>query len=405
MARTLAGFACYASLVLSCLPTRRTVRNFISWGVLPASIALAAFSTFLIVTTQQRNAAFDAFANAVRVPLPATRAWFPTLGQGAYLTLSALVVLAIGLILVNRQVISLPLRFPDAVKIATADHLRPSLAARDILIFLVIMVVLGSAISWGLVLPALLGKTPITWVSRSFTVIQWAPALFKGIAAACLAFFLLRTERSEVVNRLGLRRPFRDYAVALAIPLGAVLVPRFLLGVVFAPYLEPSEWPKLFLPHPLPWVLMVYIIAFFEEFAVRGYLQTALEEHFSLRRSIFLTALLWSLVLGFGVAHSLPLGALAKIPGVTLLMELAAFVIFSVPLGWLYARTRSIVATALMHGTIVVFHVGLGYDVHLNHPAFYPMELALWVFTGWLLFKRSPPETANRTDPAEPLVF
>jgi hypothetical protein len=87
------------------------------------------------------------------------------------------------------------------------------------------------------------------------------------------------------------------------------------------------------------------------------------------------------------MTYSLPHVAFVEFPGVSLLIGFATFIVYSVPLGWLYARTRSIVATALMHGTIVVFHVGLGNQIHLNHPEFYWMELALWVFIGWFLFR------------------
>jgi hypothetical protein len=61
-----------------------------------------------------------------------------------------------------------------------------------------------------------------------------------------------------------------------------------------------------------------------------------------------------------------------------------------VPLGWLYVRTRSIVAATLLHGTIVIFHVGVGQNIHLNHPEFYWMELALWILVGWFLVRKYP---------------
>jgi len=77
-------------------------------------------------------------------------------------------------------------------------------------------------------------------------------------------------------------------------------------------------------------------------------------------------------------------------------------VVYSVPLGWLYARTRSVVAAALMHGTIGVFHVGLGNQIHLNYPEFYWAELALWIFIGWYLFKKYPLESTE--SPRKPEV-
>lgn len=402
IALSLAQFASFASLVLWCLSARKIVRRFVAWVFLPAGIALAAFLTFLIATTRQRNAFFDAFTTAAHVELPATRPWFPTLGEGIYLTVSGVIVLAVGLILVRRRMISLPLRFRDAAKITERSRQETSRSARDIFVFVIVMIVWRFAVSWGLGIHLLLARKPISWDSRSFAVFQWAPALVNAVAAACLAFFLLRTERPEALHWLLRRQPLHYCALGLATPLAGVLFPRFLLGVVFSPYLVPPEWPELFIPHPLPWVLTAYVIAFFEEFAVRGYLQTTLETHFSLKRSIFLTGLLWSLLLGFGMAHSLPHGAFPQFPGVSLLVEFATFVIYSVPLGWLYARTRSIVATALMHGTIVVFHVGLGNEIHLNHPEFYWTEIALWVFIGWFLFRKNPFVSTDKPPIAEP---
>lgn len=109
-----------------------------------------------------------------------------------------------------------------------------------------------------------------------------------------------------------------------------------------------------------------------------------------------MSGILWPLLLGFGMTHSLPHTVVDRFPGISLLAEWAMFLICSVPLGWLYARTRSILAVTLMHGTIVAFHAGMGDDVHLNHPHFYWMELALWIFAGWLLFRKIPMIQANR---------
>jgi membrane protease YdiL (CAAX protease family) len=390
IAMSLARFACFASLVLWCLSMPKIVRRFVVWVFLPTGIALAAFPTYLIATTQQRNVFFDAFATAVNVPPPAVRPWFPALGQGFYLTVCGLSVLAVGLVLVRRRTISLPLRFREGVESTQPRPEETSRSAEGLFIFVIVMIVWGFAVSWSLAIPSLLARKPISWDYRSFSIFEWAPGLANAVAAAGLAFFLLGAERLKAGRRLLGKQPFREYALAVAVPLACILVPRFVLGVLFRPYLVPSEWPELFIPHPLPWVLTAYVIAFFEEFAVRGYLQTTLETHFSLKRSIFLTGLLWPLLLGFGMAHPLPHGAFAQFPGVTILVDFATFIIYSVPLGWLYARTRSIVATALMHGTIVVFHVGLGNNIHWNHPEFYWTELTLWALIGWLLFRKNP---------------
>jgi membrane protease YdiL (CAAX protease family) len=388
-------FASFASLVLWCVSLRKIVSKFVAWVFLPAGLALTVFPMFLIATTRRRNAFVDAWIAAAHVPPPRSRPWFPAPNLGFYLAISGLIVLAAGLILVRRGKISLPLRFRTMSEIAEPRSQETSSTPLDISTFVIVMAVWTFTEGWALLIPTLLGMKPIYWTDRSFFVIQWAPALANAVAAAGLAFFLLRTERAKALARLLRRQPFRDYAFALGLPLGVVLLPRFLLGVAFKPYLEPDEWPALFLPHPLPSVLLVYVIAFFEEFAVRGYLQTTLERHLSLKRSIFLTGLLWSLFLGFDIENSLPYGAVAQFPGVSILVRFATLIIYSVPLGWLYARTRSIVSTALMHGTIVIFHVGVGQNIHLNHPEFYWMELALWIFIGWLLFRRYPLVTAD----------
>jgi membrane protease YdiL (CAAX protease family) len=384
-------FAFFASLVLSCVSLRKIVSKFVAWVFLPAGLALTVFPIFLIATTGRRNAFVDPWIAAAHVSPPPSRPWFPAAYLGFYLAISGLIVLAVGLILVRRGAISLPLRFRSVTKIAEARPEETSSIARDVYTFVIVMAVWTFAGGWVLLIPTLLGMKGLYWTDRSFFVIQWAPALANAVAAAGLAFFLLRAERVKALARLVRRQPFRNYALALGLPLAVVLVPRFLLGVAFKPYLEPDEWPELFLPHPLPSVLLAYVIAFFEEFAVRGYLQTILEKHLSLRRSIFLTGLLWSLFLGFGIAQALPYrSSFAQLPGVSLVVRFATLIIYSVQLGWLYARTRSLVATTLLHGTIVIFHVGVGQNIHLNHPEFYWMELALWILIGWILFRKYP---------------
>lgn len=389
-AMAFARFACIASLVLWCLSVRGVIRKFIVWVFLPAGFALVAFQAFLLATARQRDAAFDAVTVAAHVPLPATHPWLPTLGDGIFFTLGGLIVFAVAIHFVRRQIVSLPFRFSD-----TADGKRPSLqesssSPKDIFAFIIATAICTFVVSLGID-TWLLYEGAISGDFHGFIDPLWTIYLVDAIAAAVIAFQILRIERQGVIYRLFARRPVRDYLVALAIPLACVLLPRFFLGVAFQPFIDLYEWNRIFIPHPLPWVLIVFVIAFFEEFAIRGYLQTALESHFSLNRSILLAGILWALLLGFGMSQSLPHTALAHFPGVSLVVRFATLVIYSVPLGWLYARTRSVIATTLMHGTIVIFHVGVGLGVHLDHPWFYWTELALWVLVGWLLFRKYPP--------------
>lgn len=395
-------FAAFASLVLWCVSVRKILRRFMVWVFLPAGIALAVFPVFLIATSRLRNAFVDVYIAAANVSPPTSRPWLPNFNVGFYLALSGLIVLGAGLILAHRGTISLPLRFPVAAEMAEPYARETSSTARDISMFVVVMAVWTFVEGWVLTIPALVGK-PLYSDSRSFAAVQWAPGLANALMAAGVAFFLLGTERLQALYRLTRGQPLRDYVLAVVLPLGVVLVPRFLLGVAFKPYLEPDEWPKLFLPHPLPSVFLAYVITFFEEFAVRGYLQTTLEKHFSLKRSVFLAGLLWSFFLGFGMVNSLPYDwAFAQFPGVSLLVRFAIFIIYSLPLGWLYARTRSIMATTLFHGTIVIFHIGMGQDIHLNNPEFYWMEMALWIFIGWLLFTKYPLSGTDTSPVVEP---
>ena len=78
-------------------------------------------------------------------------------------------------------------------------------------------------------------------------------------------------------------------------PFAAIVVPRGLFEMFSNSVLGGAPWAYGWmevLPGPFPKILVVYAIALFEEFALRGYLQGTLERHFSLKRSIFLTALL-----------------------------------------------------------------------------------------------------------------
>jgi membrane protease YdiL (CAAX protease family) len=402
-ARYLVQLAFLASLILWTLPVRKALSRFAVWVFLPVGFALAAFPAYLIATAHRRNAFLDAFVNSLHVA-PLKHSWFPGLGEGFYLTIAGLIVFAFGLFLVRGRTISLPLRFRGAAEVNEPSPEEASHDGRNVFIFVIVTVTLAVVISNSIALPQLLGKNPLRSWSGTFPVFEWAIALANAATAACLALVLFPKEKWQMLHRLLRVQPFRSYVLAVAIPLAVVLIPRFLLGGPFQFDRWTPESFELFIPHPLPWVLIVYAIAFFEEFAVRGYLQTTLRRHLDLKRSIFLTALLWGLLpLGFGMTNSLVEAKVyTQILGLPYLVSLATLIVYSVPLGWLYARTRSVLPVALMHGTIALFHVGMGYEIHINRPEFYWMELALWIFIGWYLFKKHPLESAE--SPREPEV-
>ncbi len=106
-----------------------------------------------------------------------------------------------------------------------------------------------------------------------------------------------------------------------------------------------------------------------------------------------MTALLWWMLPLYGALD--PLSSLGRgVPGVTTLISLVIYVAYSVPLGWLYARTRSIWPVALAHGTLILFHVGFLHIPYFGHQFLYWFELVAWILAGWFLFKHYPPEQA-----------
>lgn len=89
-------------------------------------------------------------------------------------------------------------------------------------------------------------------------------------------------------------------------------------------------------------------------------------------------------------------------PGDRALLFILICAVYSVPLGWLYARTNSVLPAAVLHGTILFFHEGSNFSAYYDHHALYWIELALLALIGWLLFKRYPPIEIQRTSAAKP---
>jgi membrane protease YdiL (CAAX protease family) len=378
----LVQLAFLASVVLWALPIRRVVSRFAAWVYLPASLAVIGYPVFLAATAGRRNAALDAFVSSAHLSASVTHSWLRLLGDGCYLTLAGMVVFSVALLLARLGSVSLPLRFRDVqTKESTVEISRDE---RDVFTLLIGATLWAVASSLVLTAPSALGR-PLVW-SGLFSIYEWIPALTTAAVSACIAFLVFREQASEAIRRLLRKQPLREYVLAVAIPLAVALLPRLVFEIMskISIVVTPFDWSEILIPRPFPSILVVYVIALLEEFVLRGYLQTTLEKHFSLKRSIFLTALLWSLLpLGFGIAHSIGRGRLVGIPGISDLAWFATFILFSVPLGWLYTRTRSVLPVALMHGTIALFHLGGGYVLHINHPQLYWAELALWIVVGW----------------------
>ncbi len=399
--RFLAQFGFFASLALWTLPLRSIESKLRRWVVLPVGAALAGYPAFLVLTASQRNASLDALAKFSSLPVSVSHSWFRSLGHGWYLTLAGLGVLAGCLFLVRRNFISLPVRFRGDTELVDRNNSGPG---RDVFVFIIgtivlatVMSIVATVISIPLFSTALL-RPQLVFGRSAFPIFQWTMASLDAVGAAGLVLFLFRDRRWQIVVQ-SLRVPLlSDCAIGFLLPLGVILIPRFIFKALELHLVAtPFNWSEMLIPGPVPWIFAVYVTAILAEFGLRGYLQTVLERRFSLRRAILLTGLLWGLLpLGFGVAQTFPFGVSTFVRSLptTYLPWFVALVIYSVPLGWLYARTRSIVPAALMHGTIALFHVGWGYQIHINHPQLYWVELALWTVIGWYVFRRYPVRAA-----------
>jgi len=85
------------------------------------------------------------------------------------------------------------------------------------------------------------------------------------------------------------------------------------------------------------------------------------------------------------------------VPGIQTLITWAILIVYSVPIGWAFARTRSVIPAALMHGTILFFHKGSNEAIYLNRPSAYWIELVLFGAIGWYLFKRYPVQQSDES--------
>jgi membrane protease YdiL (CAAX protease family) len=409
----LAHFAFFASVVLWCLPVRNVLRKFAAWVLFPLGFATVTYLVFL-VSAVDTGSALDTRLHRLYLSLRAILPDWTNVGLGAYGTVAGLAVFGVALWRVHAGTLRIPWRFAadprrDATTTDAPDR------GRNVFIFWIATTIAGFTISW--LLPYL-GNISSN-VERMFLQPRESPAIYWLIelatagAAVCFALTLAGREKWRWILRLFKNVSVRECFVAASISLFAVLTPRLLLKMsqeftFYTRGLEsggfPSPWSELFVPGPLPWVAVAYLLAVLCEISLRGYLQTQLEERFGLKRAIFLVGLLWTLLpLQWRVSQTIPYGVFPDlIPGGRWLALFVMLIIYSVPLGWMYARTRSVIPVTIMHGTTVMFHAGAGEQLHFRHPALYAFELALWIFIGWYLFKKHPLESAE--SPREPEV-
>ncbi len=204
-----------------------------------------------------------------------------------------------------------------------------------------------------------------------------------------------KPDRRRKLRRLFPRLPRREYALAILLPFAISFVARFFLTLAqsFGSYnggiIEglPFAWSELF-TIPRAWMIVMFPLALFEEVVFRGYLQTRLAERIRLRRAVFLAGIVWALFQSSGnITGIVPyyLGVSSS------LVQLLALVLYSIPLGWTFARRQAILPVTLMHATIGIMHEGRASNFYLNHQDLAWLELLLWIVAACWLFKRYPP--------------
>lgn len=407
----LAGhLAFFASIVLWCLPVRNAARKFAVWVFLPLGLALVYFLFLVLIGRSETPSVLASPSQIIVEQLRVFPRRLAHLGIGFYVTLLGATLLAICVRAFSVGKISLPLRFRGQ---APGLGVEPDnglgrriffVLALSMLFSIFVLSAIEGAIGTSLSISAM---RRIAWWPMNFSVVEWAPALLTAIVTVICAIIILRDDIHVRPSRISGKPLARHLAFAFLFVLFIVCLPRIVLNMIQgAPFFlieYGSGGPVTILgfdvPQPFFWLLLVYPIALLEELVVRGRLQAQLTRRFGLKRAIFLAALLWwVLPLSYGIG---PVGGpRLAVPGVWALFLILLYAVYSVPLGWLYARTNSVLPPAVMHGTILFFHKGSNFSIYYEHPALYWIELALLALAGWLLFKRYPPVEIERPSTA-----
>ena len=374
------------------LRLQNPARKFEGWVITPAGVGLTVFAGLVLVVKPPYQSVLESKSPTYELLryLPGHMA---SLGSGFFLALAGLTIICISVQRFSRGRIALPIRFRGATRDEGSDLSR---TGRNILIMVFgtgLIVSLASCyfVVWGY--NAILSFQFMTGFGGYDWVLSTAYAAFATILSAIIFGQAARGQVKVYVQRLGLR----DATQALLIALVILLLPRILEGVsgqfdwesVGIANGDRYSWTELLLPQPFPWVLLVFVTAFFQEIVLRGFLQTLLTEALGLKRAIFLVGLLWGILpLHYGI-HPLFDGG-SRIAGIEALITWAILVAYGVVIGWVFARTGSLLTTVVLHGTFMIFHESSNREIYLRHPAIYWFEVLLLIATGWYLFKRYP---------------
>ena len=147
--------------------------------------------------------------------------------------------------------------------------------------------------------------------------------------------------------------------------------------------------PPAFFPHGLrldPWLLLLFLAAFAEEFVFRGILQRRLIERYGLYRGLVLVGVIWG-AFHFSTDRYSGLSDVGILQG--LLSRLAICVAMGFVLSWLTLSSGSILPATLAHGLSNIFlYAGLSNDL----PFAEFVQIGAWTLLAYLLFRYWPPQ-------------
>jgi membrane protease YdiL (CAAX protease family) len=386
-------FGFLGSLALWCLPVRNLWGKFTAWVLLPGGLAVTWFTAIVLVSRPQPSSVLELPGQVPRDDLRPILGRLFQLGTGFYITILGMALFAVALRVAAVRGVPLPIRFRKSAS-------RPQGSAREetvvprLFVLVVVTAVVAALIQIGILVPMVpVPGAPLprydTW-PHSFPAWHWLPDLLEGLVVAACAILLFRSGGQPRTSQR--KRSIRSFIpVAVLVPLSISVVPRLILKalVTFSTLLSNVPYEILGFG-AFPWVLIVFVIAALQEFTLRACLQNRLENRFGFKRACLLIGLLWWLLplsSGFGPIPGLRIA----VPGLSVLVNLLALILYNVPLAWLWSRTRSLWLVSFMHGTMLLFRAGdSAYTVYYTFRWLYWVETAAWIFITVCLFKKFP---------------
>ncbi|HXM02594.1 MAG TPA: CPBP family glutamic-type intramembrane protease [Chthoniobacterales bacterium] len=381
------------SLALWFLPVRNLWGKLTAWVLLPGGLAVTWFTAIVLVSCPQPSSLLGSPGQILQADLRPILGRLFQLGTGFYITLLGMALCAVALRVAAVRSVPLPIQFRESANHSQGSA-REEIVVPRLFVLVVVTAVVAAVIQMGIFVPMVpVPGAPLPWYDtwpHSFPAWHWLPELLVGLVVAACAILLFRPVGQTGTSQR--KRSIRSFAlVAVVVPLSIAVFPLLILKalVTFSTLLSNVPYELLGFG-ALPWVLIVFVIAALQEFTLRACLQNRLENRFGFKRACLLIGLLWWLLplsSGFGPIPGLRIA----VPGLSVLVNLLALILYNVPLAWLWSRMRSLWLVSLMHGTILLFRAGdSAYTVYYTFRWLYWIETAAWIFISFCLFKKFP---------------